>query len=285
MTIDNFIPVVWSARMLTNLLTALVYGSDAIVNHDYEGDIAQVGDSVKINGIGPVTISDYVKNSNLSDPETLTDAQTTLIIDKAKSFNFQVDDVDKRQQQPEVMSEAMRTAAWGVAKTVDLSVAALYTEAHSDNLIGSTASPKTDLGTSGNAYNYLVDLNTKLDEADIPDMDRWVVVPPWFYALLTKDSNFIHATATGDQVLRSGEVGTTVSGMKVFKSNNVPNTSATKYRIIAGWRGAITLAQQINQVKAYSPEKRFADAVKGLLLYGVKLIRPTGIAVLTANKP
>ncbi len=111
------------------------------------------------------------------------------------------------------------------------------------------------------------------------------LVPAWFHGLLRKDDRFVKAgTTRSDLVLRNGEVGQ-AAGMTVLESNNVPNTAGAKFKIIAGYPGAITYAEQIAQVEAYRPEKRFADAVKGLHLYGCKLIRPSGIAVLTANKP
>ncbi len=110
-------------------------------------------------------------------------------------------------------------------------------------------------------------------------------MPAWFHGILRKDDRFVKAgTTRSDLVLRNGEVGQ-AAGMTVLESNNVPNTAGAKYKIIAGYPGAITYAEQIAQVEAYRPEKRFADAVKGLHLYGARLIRPNGIAVLTANKP
>lgn len=287
MALTNFIPEIWSARLLQNLHKSLVYGQPGIVNREYEGEIREAGDTVRINAIGPVTVGTYTRNSDLGTPEVLTDAQAVLTITEAKTFHFQVDDLDKVQQRPQVMDEAMREAAYALADTLDQYIAAMYTEAATANLIGTTASPKTDVlsGGTNKSYDYLVDLSVLLDESNVPSAGRWVVVPPWYHGVLLKDSRFV-ATGSGqaESRLANAVIGQ-AAGFTVIKSNNVPNTSAAKYRIIAGHNMAWTMAMQLAKIEAYRPEKRFADAVKGLQLYGAKVIRPQALAVLTANKP
>src|SRR4051794_25809350 len=93
-SIDNFIPTIWSARILVALQKALVYAQPNIINRDYEGEIREAGNTVLINSIGDPTIFDYTKNTDMPSPETLTSTQRQLVIDQAKAFNFQVDDVD-----------------------------------------------------------------------------------------------------------------------------------------------------------------------------------------------
>ncbi len=282
MSLNNFIPTIWAARVLENLRKSLVYGQDGVVNRDYEGEIRDVGDSVRINAIGPVTVFTYTKNTDIPPPETLSDAQTVLTIDQARAFNFQVDDIDRVQQRPKLMDEAMAEAAYSLRDDFDQYIAGLYTGVASGNTIGTDESPVVPGATT--AYEYLVDLGVILDEAKVPRANRWVVVPPWFHGLLQKDDRFVKTgTTQSDQVLRNGEVGQ-AAGFRVLVSHNVPNTTGTKYKIIAGHPMAISAASQINKVEAYRPERRFADAVKGLHLYGAKLIRPTAIAVLTANR-
>jgi len=281
MALDNFIPALWSARLLENLESILVYAS--VCNRDYEGDITGIGSSVKINSIGEITIGNYTKNSNMAAVETLTDAQTTLLIDTAKYFHFQVDDIDQAQQQPKVMDAAMRRAAYGLRKAVDGSVADLYSDA--GNTLGTDVSPKS-VGTGGtddNAYELLVDLGVLLDDDDIPADNRWVVVPPWYHGLLLKDQRFVSfGTEQNVATLHNGRVGM-AAGFTIYKSSQVNNTAAAKYKIMAGHPMAITLAQQIMQVEAYRPELRFADAIKGLLVYGHKVVRPAALACLTAD--
>jgi hypothetical protein len=285
MAIDNFIPSVWSARLLQNLHNSLVYGQSGVINRDYEGEIREAGNTVKINALGAVSVGTYTKNSDMNAPETLTDAQLSLLIDQSKYFNFQIDDVDKAQQKPKVMSEAMREAAYALADVADQYIAGLYTGVDAGNLIGTTAAPKSDLGDAGKPYEYLVQLAVILDEDKVPAAGRWVIVPPWFHGLLLQDQKFVGTGGSNaEATLRNGMVGE-AAGFSIIKSNNVPNTTSAKYRIIAGHPMAWSYAEQINGVEAYRPERRFADAVKGLHVYGAKIVRPTALAVLTANRP
>ena len=284
MAIDKFIPQIWSARMLANLDKNHVYAAPAVVNRDYEGEIKAMGDTVKINQIGAVTIGSYTKNTDIGAPEALTDAQTTLVIDQAKYFNFQVDDVDAAQQNPKVMDTAVNRAAYGLADVADSYIAGLYTGVDAANTIGNDTTPiAMPATTPAKAYEQLVALAQKLNEANVPAADRYVIVPAWFYAYLQLDSRFISAgTAQTDQVLANGVVGR-AAGFAIYVSNNTPSTAGAKYKIIAGHPMAIAYAEQIVSVEAYRPEKRFSDAMKGLMVYGAKLILPKGIAVLTAN--
>lgn len=282
MALNNFIPSVWAARLLDNLRKNLVYAQDGVVNRDYEGEIRDAGDSVRINAIGPVTVATYAKNTDINPPEVLQDAQTVLVIDQAKYFNFAVDDVDRVQQRPQLMDAAMAEAAYALRDDLDQYVAGLYTQIAVSNMLGSDTSPITPTATT--AYELLVDLGVMLDDAKVPRANRFVVVPPWYHGLLLKDDRFVRAgTPTTDQVIRNGEVGQ-AAGFRVLISHNVPNTLGTKYKIIAGHPMAWSVAEQINKVEAYRPERRFADAVKGLHLYGAKVLRPTALALLTANK-
>lgn len=275
MSIQNFIPTIWSARLNENLKKALVFGN--LVNTDYEGEISGQGSTVKINTIGAVTIGDYDKVNGVGDPEELDSTQTTLTINEAKFFNFKVEDIDKAQANVNLLDGGMKEAAYGLADVMDQYIAGLYTEVAPANTIGDDTTPIVP--TKDNAYDYLVDLGVKLDEANVPEPDRFVVVPAWFHGLLQKDPRFTKDSA----VMATGYIGA-VDGMQVYKSNNVPNTGSAKYKIIAGHPSAISFAQQVDSVEGYRPEKSFSDAVKGLQLYGAKVVKPTALAVLTANK-
>ena len=288
MSLNNFIPALWSDRILQALETSLVYGQAGIINRDYEGQIQQAGDTVRINMIGDPTVGNYTKDTDISSPEALTSAQSSLLITEQKYVNFQVDNVDKAQQMPKVMTEAMRRSAYVLSLTTDKFLAAKYTDIDSSNFIGTDGTPKT-VGTASsdsNAYNLLVDLSVQLDVNNVPLEGRWVVVPAWYYGLLLKDTRYTSANPSADTVKANGYVGKDVSGMMILKSNNVPFTAGspnTLYKIIAGHSFAWTYAEQINNVVAYTPEKRFADAIKALHLYGAKILRPSQMALLTAN--
>lgn len=281
MSLNNFIPEIWSARLMASLKHTLRYAQPGVMNRDYEGEIREVGDTVHINSIGAVTVNNYARNTDILAPQELQDASATLQIDQQKYFHFQVDDLDKAQMKPDVMQAAMDEASYALASVADAYVAAMAVAgASTANAIGTDGAPVEP--TASTAYEYLVDLGVKLDEAKIPDAGRFVIIPPWYKGLLLKDDRFTHATAQGDALIRNGVVGN-VSGIQIIESTNVPNTAGTAYKILAGTSAGLTFAEQVNKVEAYRPERRFADAVKGLHLYGAKVIRPEALAVMTAN--
>jgi hypothetical protein len=279
----TFIPTVWAARLLTALDKSLVYGQPGVVNRDYQGDILEAGNSVKVASIGDVSIGDYTKDTDIDNPEILSDADQTLVIDQQKYFNFYIDSVDRAQQNVNVLDEAMRRAAYKLNDTADSYIAALMDAAiTAGNTIGSIATPK--IPTKDDAYEYLVDLGTLLDENNTPISGRFCIVPAWFHGLLLKDDRFVRSgTALGDHRLMNGEVGE-AAGFMIFKSNNVPSTAGTKYKIIAGHSIATSYAEQIVDVQTFKPEKRFGDAVKGLHVYGAKVLRSQNLAELIANR-
>lgn len=279
----TFIPTVWAARLLTSLEASLVYGQPYVCNRDYEGDIRAAGNTVKIASIGTVTVDDYVKDTDIGDPEVLTDSQQTMSIDQQKYFNFYVDSVDRAQQNVNILDEAMKRSAYSLRDTADVYLAGLMDAAvPSGNKIGSTTTPK--IPTKDDAYEYLVDLGVILDEANVPLAGRFCIVPAWFHALLLKDDRFINGgTTASDRALANGAVGH-AAGFAILKSNNVPNATGTKYKIIAGHPVATTYAEQVLDLQAYKPEKRFGDAVKGLHLYGAKVVRESALACLIANR-
>jgi hypothetical protein len=273
----TFIPTVWAARLLTALEKSLVYGQANVCNRDYEGEIREAGNTVKIGSIGDVTIGNYTKDTDISAPETLTDSEQQLDIDQAKYFNFYVDSIDRAQQNTNVLDTAMQRSAWSLRDAADSFLAGTMDAAvPSGNKIGSVATPKVP--TKDDAYEYLVDLGVLLDEANTPLENRFVIVPAWFHGLLLKDERFVQAgTLRSDRALANGAVGE-AAGFSILKSNNVPNTTATKYKIIAGHTIATSYVEQIVDLQTYQPEKRFGDAVKGLHVYGAKVVRPTALA-------
>lgn len=279
----EFIPTVWAARLLVALEKALIYGQANVCNRDYEGEIRKSGNTVKIASIGDVSVDNYTKDTNIADPEVLTDEDQTLLIDNAKYFNFYVDSVDRAQQNVNVLDEAMRRSAWSLREKADAFLATtMEGGVATANRIGTIAIPKVP--TKDDAYEYLVDLAVLLDEANAPIDGRFVVVPAWFHGLLLKDERFVKSgTRRSDTAIANGEVGE-AAGFAILKSNNVPNTAGTKYKIIAGHSIATAYVEQIVDVQTYKPEKRFGDAVKGLHVYGARVVRPTALAMLIANK-
>lgn len=276
MAFSNFIPEVWSARLLEHLDKVHVYAG--LMNRDYEGDIRAFGDTVHINQIGAITINDYT-GADIADPEELDSKQMDLVIDQAKYFNFQIRDIDNVQSNPKLVDVAMQRASYGINDVVDNYLAGLL-------LAGADAANTitAETLTSENAYDYLVDLGVRLNENNVPMLGRWVVVPPWFHGLLLKDARFVgNGTGYNQAILQGGWVGD-AAGFRIHLSNNVPVTGTT-YSIIAGTNAAGSFAEQLVELEAFRLEKNFSDAVKGLHVYGAKVTQSGALAVLKCAKP
>jgi hypothetical protein len=280
MAITNFIPEVWSARLLSSLKKSLVFAGPGVVNRDYEGEIRDSGDTVRITSISRPTIGTYVKNSTTITPEALTDAGRSLLINQSRYFAFQIEDIDLAQSANggALMSEAAQESAYGLADVADQYVASLYTGVDAGNAISTTS-----ITDSAKAVAGLINLMTQLNEANVPTQGRYVVVPPWYYALLLGSDLFVRVDASGsDQALRNGIVGRAF-GFDVLVSNNCVNVTGDDWIVQAGVPGAIAFAEQIVKVEAYRPENGFKDALKGLHVYGAKVVRPDALATLTAS--
>lgn len=282
MAITRFRPMIWAGLLLAATETKLVYGSPSVVNRDYEGEIQDAGDVVKITSISDPTIATYTPNSTVITPEELTDAQRNLVIDQMKYFAYKVDDVDQAQAKGNVMPQATQRGGYGFAKTADSFVASLYTGASTANQLGTVS-----VTTGALAYTMLKNLQLKLDEADVPEDNRYVVARPWFWSLLLDETKFVDASARGDggTTLRTGWVGhIPILGFDCWKSNQAPLVTGDDYVVQAGHPMAISFAQQMRKLEAYRPESSFSDAVKGLHIYGGKVVRPDFIATGYASQ-
>ena len=282
MAVTGFIPKLWSARLLNALDKSHVFAN--VVNRDYEGEIKKMGDTVHINTIGAVTIGTYTQNTDFtSGPETLATTDQTLTIDQAKYFNFQVDDIDAAQAAGDIMDKAMTRAAYGLADASDKYIAGILAgAADASNLVSSTAVALT----SSNVYENVVKMRTILDKANVPTAGRWLVIPPEMYALILLDDRFVKTGGEmAEGILRTGLVAQ-AAGFDIYLSNNcvsVNSNSTDTYTIVGGVDSAATYAEQIVSTEAYRPEKRFADAVKGLHVYGAKVVDKAQIACLKAT--
>lgn len=284
MAITNFIPEVWTAQLLSSLKKATVFGGPSVVNRSYEGQIAGGGDTVRITSISRPTIAAYTKNVTAITPETLTDAERSLVIDQSYYFAFEVDDIDMRQSASggALLAEAANEAAYGLADTADqFLMTTILAGVPAGNKIGATAITTQSLAQTG-----VLGLKTKLDAADVPSQGRYIVAPPWFVNMLLNGSALASVANAGtDAGLRNGQVGR-LFGFDLLMSNNIAagyNSQADDYAVIAGVASAVTFAEQINKVEAYRPESAFSDAIKGLHLYGAKVVRPTALATLQAS--
>jgi len=221
-TIQNFVPQIWSKAFLANLNKIHVFAD--CMNRDYEGDIKTVGDTVRISSIGRITVKDYTRNAGAGNtaasptiagidrPEILQGSTLFLTIDQAKYFNFEVDDVDAWQQVPKLMDKAMKEAAYAMSDKVDqFCNSTIQTGvAGTGDGNGNRLQPRSIGVGAGDddAYETLVDLGIKLKENDVPTDGMWCVVPPWFHGMLLKDVRFTSfGTGPNRETLTNGKVG------------------------------------------------------------------------------
>lgn len=267
MAISNFIPTIWSENLYRELDKQYIAVKNC--NREYEGDIREKGASVKICGVGDVAVFDYTKNTDMGEPSDLSDTECTLNIDQAKGFHFQIDDIDRAQATPKLMNEAMRVAANALADTADRYIYSLYAQA------GTTI---TDAAvTKDSIVGLIIDARTKLMENNVSgSRDVIVEVSPAIAALILKAK--AELSTDNREVLEDGCIGS-ICGCRVYVSNNI-HVVESAHKCIVRTRRAVAFAEQLSEIHAYRPEKRFADAVKGLHLYGAKVVYPSEMVLL-----
>jgi len=271
MAITNFISTVWSENLLKQLDKQYVGVMNC--NREFEGDIKNKGAVVKICGLAPVAVSDYTKNTDMKAPDVLSDTGCNLEINQAKYFNFQIDDVDRAQSNPKLMDEAMRNAATALASTADAYVFSLYDDANYEI--------EQNEASAEGIVNNIIDLKTRLLKANVMNSDDIVVeVSPEVAALIIKAK--IDLGTNNYDALEAGLLGK-IAGCKVYVSNNVFISDEGYHKCYVRTKRAIAFAEQISEVEAYRPEKRFADAVKGLHLYGARVVYPNEFMVLSVK--
>jgi hypothetical protein len=275
MSINNFLPEVWSAQLLEGRAAASKFASPLVVNRDYEGDIRQAGDTVHITSITDPTVSAYTRGGTLTY-EDLVDASRALVVDRAYECSFKIDDIDKRQAANggKMMSEAAREGGAGLAEDADTYVQGIMeSDVATANKITATA-----ITTSALAVARLVAHKQLLDENNVPQDGRYTIVPSWFHSLLVLDANFMAYDAARDgNMLRNGVVGRAL-GFDIIQANYALSTGDDWY-VYSGHPSAITFADQINSVEALRLQTTFGDARRGLHLYGAKVTRPSAICM------
>ena len=271
MAITNFIPTIWSE----NLSTALdkQYVAVAHCNRDYEGEIKNKGSVVKICGVGNIDVNDYTKYTDMSNPQALSDTVQELNIDQAKYFNFQIDDIDRTQCTPKLMDAAMKIAASSIANKADQYIYSMADQAATlvscDNL------------SSGEILNKIIYARQKLYENNVSDMENVVLeVSPAVASEILKEK--LALPFCDNSVAETGYLGS-FAGCKIYVSNNIKKEltdNTVYYSCLMRTTRAIAYAEQLSEIDAYRPEKRFADAVKGLHLYGAKVVYPNEMVCL-----
>ena len=283
----NFIPEIWASKLIVNFYDATVLA--AIANTDYEGEIKNMGDKVQIRTTPDLTIRSYEKGMTLQ-VERPDKPKLTLNIDQGEYFAAVEDDVDKIQADIDLLNTWSRDASEKMKVKIDSNVLPGFIADVSSSNQGATAgrlSASYSLGTSGspvtltraNVLDYIVDVGTVLDEANSPEQDRWMVIPAWMAGMIKK-SDLKDASLTGDSVtpLRNGRLGM-IDRFTLYVSHNLYKSGST-YGIVAGHKMGLTFASQMTQMETIRSETTFGTIVRGLQVYGYKVVKPEALALL-----
>lgn len=282
----TFIPEVWSGKLIENFYDATVLA--AISNTDYEGEIRKYGDTVNIRTTPEIEIKEYKKGQTLelSKPEA---PKIQLLIDQGEYFACVEDDVDKIQSDIAMMDMWTKDASERMKIRVDSKVlgsiagdvAAINRGATAGRISGNinlgTATSAVAI-TKENVLDFIVDLGTVLDEANAPEDNRYLVIPAKMAGMIKK-SDLKDASLTGDStsVLRNGRLGM-IDRFTLYMSHNLPNTGG-KFSIYAGHKMGLTFASQMTNMESLRAETTFGNIVRGLQVYGFKVVKPEALAL------
>ena len=281
----NFIPEIWSGKLIENFYDATVLS--AISNTNYEGEIRNMGDTVNIRTTPTITIKTYVKGQTLA-VENPDKEKLQLVIDKGEYFACVEDDVDKVQADINLMDTWSKDASERMKIKIDQRVLTDILPDISSLNKGNTAGRITaniDLGSTGtpvaitktNVLEYIVDMGTVLDEANAPESDRFIVIPAKMAGMIKK-SDFKSALVTGDNVsiMRNGQLGM-IDRFTVYMSHNLSQSSG-KFSIIAGHKMGFTFASQMTNMETIRSESTFGNVIRGLQVYGYKVVKPEALS-------
>ena len=208
MAINNFIPAIWSETLYTQLDKKYIGVKHC--NREFEGEIRGRGSSVKICGVGEINVFDYAKNTDMDNPQILSDNMRELYINQAKGFNFQIDDIDRAQAMPNLMEAAMKVAANALANQADAYIYSLYNSAGS-SITDADVTPEKLL-------DYFIAARTMLHINGVSDAEDIVFeVSPEIAGLLLKAK--ITSASDNTEALENGSLGR-VAGCNVYVSNN-----------------------------------------------------------------
>jgi hypothetical protein len=299
----TFIPTLWSGKLAQKFYAATVFGE--IANTDWQGDITGMGDTVIINTIPTITINNYSIGQNLAY-EIPAPSTISLTISKGKYFGVNVNNVLELQAKPKLMDVFTNDAAMQMKIAIDSDVllgtfnqGAATNQGATAGKISASFNLGTDLApvtlTAANILQSITALSSVLDEANVPETDRFLVISPTERQILMQ-SNLAQAQFMGDpsSILRNGKIGQ-IDRFTVYVSNLLPRAAAgqsytggvvasalKRHAIMAGHKSAITFASQIAKVESLQNPNDFGTLIRGLNVYGYKVVQADGLALLQA---
>jgi hypothetical protein len=292
---NNFLPEVYSKKVLNFFRKASV--AEAITNTDYAGEISAFGDSVKIIKEPVITVDQYERGGSIT-ATTLTDNEVTLVVDTANAFKFIVDDIESSMSHVNFKEVAASSAAYSLRDAFDTGVIAKLfagVPASSPNhVLGSDNATDLAAGTfdgTGNLdigyasgehdpIDVLSHMARLLDEQNVPEEGRWFLANPEFYEQLVQSSSKLMSVDfnAGQGSIRNGLVSSgKLRGFDMYKTNNIAATSNAAGKCIAGHMSSTCTAQTIINTEVVRDTASFGDIVRGLHVYGAKVLRPEAL--------
>lgn len=282
----NFIPEIWAGKLIENFYDATVLA--AIANTDYEGEIKKFGDTVNIRTTPTITIRTYIKGQPLV-VENPDNPKIQLLIDKGDYFACIEDDVDKVQSDIKLMDTWSKDASEQMKIKIDQRVlAAIPADVDSLNL-GATAgavSASYNLGTNGtpraitktDVLEYIVDFGSVLDEANVPESNRFIIIPAKMAGLIKKgDLKDASLSGDGTSIMRNGRLGM-IDRFTLYVSHNLSVAAGGKFDILAGHKMGFTFASQMTNMETLRSETTFGNIIRGLQVYGYEVVKPEALA-------
>ena len=301
----NFTPEIFSQKVLKFFRRASV--AEDITNTDYAGEIENYGDTVRIIKEPTITVSSYSRGS-VVNPQDLADDQTTMVVDQANAFAFKIDDIEERQSHVNFEALATSSGAYSLKRKYDANVLdAMATNAGLTGESGASVTQVSGIGTLGSALdiggattpgdtaiNTMLAMAEALDNESVPEENRWFVAPPAFYKhLFSAGAKFAEVQVTGDATspLRNGLVSLgNIAGFQCYKSTALVSnggtdqvtlsglaTDGTENIILGGHMSATATASHIAKTEVVRSTETFSDIVRGLHVFGRKVLRPEAI--------
>ena len=270
-----FIPEIWSQKL--NYLLSKECVMLQCVNRNWEGEIKNQGDKVKIITPANVTISTLSSTITYSELEPTSQE---LVIDQKKFFAFKINDVAKVQANADIMEAHLKNAKKAIEEVQDSHILSLHTNVEAANTVGGDTAVTL---SSESIYSKFVELAKCLKDSDAftPGVRPWVVINPTIESYLLQSTEFIGAHNVADETLREGAIGR-IAGMDVLVSTNLKAVE-NKYYVLAGTNDAITFASQLAKIETLRDKDSFSDLVRGLYLYGAKVVQPKALAKMVIS--
>ena len=287
----NYVPTLYAKQALVKWYTGTMFND--CCNTDYEGQFSKMGDSIVIRTTPDITVGTYTIGDAITYQVPAEDS-TSMSIDKALYTAYQIDDIDALQTDMPLLQMYASDAAEQIKISVDSDVLQTMATGVAAANQGATAGAITNtaMGTNGsaitidatNASDYIVAMNSILDESNVPDADRFVILPAWYCQML-KTGDLKRADITGDStgVIRSGLVGM-IDRTKVYQSNQVYQQTAGEFSVVAGVKAATSFAMQLNKADRLPIQDTFGEYIRSLYVYGRKVLKDDGLVKLICSK-